>query len=171
MPTALVPEILKRSLGPIRELIEDRPPGPPPELVRQASVACEIVSLNWERHAGDTAEVIEEGIEGSKLRFVMKESLDAIQLSLWVFGKVRELAHLRLPPGRAQWHALERLSGAVDRMEKVKQEYEALLHFAEGEAPTVNPGDLLDSGTEGQTAGGYEGLDSILARLQTGHDV
>src|SRR3954453_16767660 len=100
MPTALVPEVVKSSLTPIRELIEDRRPGPSADVVRQACVACELVSLNWERIARESAEGVEEGVEGSKLRFALKESLDTIHLCLWLFGKVRELAEERVPPGR-----------------------------------------------------------------------
>jgi hypothetical protein len=134
---------------------------------RQLIDSCEIGFILVERIWNLAQGFLDRGMEGRKLAFLLKESLDIFALSVEAFEAARskvEASGLAEEEKNAGSAGLEKWSR---RAEKMRDELSSLLRWLETLPPAVNPSSL-PGGRENREAAGYVDLDDLTARLLSG---
>src|SRR5262249_48009746 len=131
MQATLVPEMVRRGLQPVRDALHpDRPQYTPEEagaLVAGGVLQAGIVALAKGRHD----EALDRGVEGRKMAFLVRLSLDTIQDVLQAFDETLKAVADETPRFERKEELLELLAEARRRVEGVKKEQEALLRILE----------------------------------------
>lgn len=170
MAATLVPQVVHSSLRPLRDALRREAHHYTPQEVQELIDVCSITEVLVEKLRQSNGKLLDHGTERSKLAFLLKESMDAIEVSLWILARVREIAASESPASEAKREDLLMLERLNLRAEEVKQEFLSLLRWLDAPPPSVVPASLTGAG-DSPTAEGYENLDDLLAKVRAGADV
>ncbi len=109
-------------------------------------------------------------MEGRKLVFLLKESIDALEESRKIATAVLKKAST--PPAfEGKQDRLLGLHEVIERVTATLEKYVSLLKWTDTSAPVLANLDLMTAGNGTLSAGDYEQLDSILSRLESGQEL
>jgi hypothetical protein len=170
MAPTLVAQIVRSSLRPLRDALRRQEHRFTKEEVQEFLDACSVAAFLIEKLREANDKLLDQGTEGAKLAFFLRESRDAVDEGLWMFTRVREIAVQEVPPFKGKDEGLTLLESFSQRAREVQQELAALLRWLDTPPPRVDPASLAGGG-DSPTAEGYESIEDILARLRTGGEV
>lgn len=156
MTTLLVPEIARRDAELVRGRLEHR--SGPPVSGRELSFACLHVTATLEELWGALEETLKEGVSGLRLRAMLREYLEIVELALPIFGLAVKIAQ---DIGRGG--EIPKIEQASARAEKVRADMKDLLSWACAPPPPISPEDRKRCE---EAAGPFEKASSVLRRLE-----
>lgn len=130
------------------------------ELFRDFSAGCTMLASMIEQAWAVVDDMLDEGTEGRRLLFFLKECRDGNDALLRILGEAAETAS----PFEAA------LADARRRIEEVQKNIRALLSRLDVPPPPMDPATFAARGVPHDSAN-YENLDEVLSRLQAGGDV
>ena len=156
MTTLLVPEIARSDAELVRRRLEHR--GDPPASGREVSFACLHVTSTLEALWGALEETLKEGASGLRLRAMVREYLEIVELALPIFGLAANAVGVLRERGE-----ISKIEQAAARAEKVRADMKALLSRVSSPPPQVSPEDRKRFE---EAAGPFERASSVLRRLE-----
>jgi hypothetical protein len=163
MAQTLTSEMAQKSLGALLDRVERQREFSPDE-ARELLASCEIGSLVLERLWQLAQELLDRGIEGRKLTFMLKELADVVELGRRAFDGARaRVATADLTPEEKS--AGESMLKQVDlRTAEMRDELTALVRWLETPPAEVDPSSL-PGGRADRDAQGYVNLEDLTSRL------
>jgi hypothetical protein len=156
MTTLLVPEIARRDAELVRRRLEHR--SGPPVSGRELSFACLHVTSTLEELWGALEETLKEGVSGLRLRAMLREYLEIVELALPIFALAAKITQ---DIGRSGENP--KIEQASARAEKVRDNMNALLERVSSPPPPISPEDRKRCE---EAAGPFEKASSVLRRLE-----
>jgi hypothetical protein len=163
MAQALTSDMVQKSLGALLDRVERQHDFAPDE-AQELLASCEIGSLVLERLWQLVQGMLDRGIEGSKLTFLLKELVDVVELGRKAFERARaRVTAANLPPDeKAEGESM--LKQVEVRTAEMRGELSALLRWLETPPKAVDPSSL-PGGRGNKDTPGYVNLDDLTARL------
>jgi hypothetical protein len=125
---------------------------------RELSFVCLHVTSTLEELWGALEETLTEGVSGVRLRAMVQEYLEIVELALPIFGLAAKLAQ---DIGRSG--EIPKIEQASARAEKVRADIKDLLSWASAPPPQIT---AEDRKRFEEAAGPFERASSVLRRLE-----
>jgi hypothetical protein len=136
MTQTLLPRMVRHSLLPLQESLQREGQGYTPEDVWEMVQACELLAFEVAVLWRMITRLLDDGTEGRKLAFFLKETQDSVEAALGTFAKVREVTLRTAPNGASADLAL--LERAAGRAQEVRAKIASLLDWLETSPPKVD---------------------------------
>jgi hypothetical protein len=117
-----------------------------------------------------TRQFLDQGMESKKLRFLLKEVVDVIEVGIEVFDAAHSRVKLADIASQEKTDAVSMLEGASRRAAEMRDESSGLLNWLEAPPSKGTPSSLPEGRGEREAAG-YIGHDDLTARLLSGGDL
>jgi hypothetical protein len=156
MATLLVPEMARSDVELLRRRLEHRSAAP--FTGRELAFACLHIASALEELWGALEETLKEGVSGLRLRGMVREYLEVVEIALPVFGMVTGVAQDEGLSGE-----IPQIERAAARAEKVRADMKDLLSWASAPPPQISPEDRRRFE---EAAGPFERASSVLRRLE-----
>jgi hypothetical protein len=163
MSHAIVSDALRGSIRPLRDALSRSGHDFTRDEVLDLVGACAVGGMLIIGLRRGLRGLLENGIEGRKLAFLLKESVDALDESIDTFGRIRTVVDGAALSSTDQAQCTGILEGAEQRAEAAKAEFLALLGFLDRTPSKLDPASFPGTASAPDTK--YDTLDSILEGL------
>jgi hypothetical protein len=157
MTTHLVPEMARSNVELLRRRLEHR--SGPPVTGRELVFACCHIASALEELWGALQETLKQGVSGVRLRGMLREYLEVVEIALPAFEPAAKVAQDEGLSGH-----FPQIEGATARAKKVRDDMKALLSWVSSPPPQVS---AEDRKRFEEAAGPFERVSSVLRRLES----